>query len=83
VWYPAVTKAGLKGLTFHGLRHTGAGLMREAGAHTQVIARRLGHSSERMTTGTYGWVTPETDRAAASALDELLRSSHRGEEKSV
>jgi hypothetical protein len=36
-----------------------------------------------MTTGTYGWVTPETDTAAASALDELLRASHRGEEKSV
>jgi hypothetical protein len=36
-----------------------------------------------MTSGTYGWVTPETDRAAAKALDELLRSTPRGEEHSV
>ena len=56
VWEPAVRAAGLDGLTFHGLRHSAAGLMREANVHTQVIQQRLGHSSSRTTTDLYGWV---------------------------
>jgi Phage integrase family len=45
VFDPAVRRAGLDGLTFHGLRHTAAGLMIEAGAHIEAIKQRLGHSS--------------------------------------
>jgi integrase len=83
VWLPAIERAGLEGLTFHGLRHTAAGLLREVGGHTQLVARRLGHSDDRVTSGVYGWVTDETEAPVIAAQDELLRSTHRGEEKSV
>jgi integrase len=74
VWLPAVERAGLDGLTFHGLRHTAAGLMREVQAHPQVIQQRLGHSSSRTTTDVYGWVTPVGDEVVTKALEALFES---------
>jgi len=40
VWKPAVEAAGLTDATFHSLRHS-AGLLRQAGVHTQLIQQRL------------------------------------------
>jgi len=75
VFNPARKAAGLTGVTFHSLRHSTGGLLRQLGVHTQVIQQRLGHSSSRTTTDIYGWVPDETDEHAAKALDELFRSS--------
>ena len=75
VWLPAVERAGLKGLTFHGLRHSAAGLMIELGAHPRIMQARLGHSSIRTTLDVYGHVLPAADEAVTSALDELFASS--------
>jgi integrase len=41
VWTPAIKRAGLDGLTFHGLRHTSVGLMIEVGAHIEAIKQRV------------------------------------------
>jgi integrase len=80
VWAPAVAAAGLDGLKFHGLRHSSAGLLRQLGAHTQLIARWLGHADDRMASRVYGWVPDEVDVAAATALNEAIRkaSGHVG-----
>jgi integrase len=72
VWAPAVKEVGLVGLTFHGLRHTSAGLMREVQAHPQVIQQRLGHSSSRTTTDVYGWITPVGDEVVTRSLEALF-----------
>lgn len=68
-------RADLKGPTFHGLRHSAAGLMIELGAHPRIMQARLGHSSIRATLDVYGHVLPAADEAVTSALDELFASS--------
>lgn len=72
VWKPAVKAAGLEGLTFHGLRHSAAGLMIALGAQPKVIQQRLRHASIRTTLDVYGSVLPGLDDALTEGLDELL-----------
>jgi hypothetical protein len=59
-------------VTFHALRHSAGGLLRQAGVHTQIIQQRLGHASSRTTTDIYGWVPDETDKAAADSLNVMF-----------
>src|SRR5262249_53550096 len=75
VFNKAVSQSRLDGVTFHGLRHSAGGLLRQAGVHTQVIQQRLGHASGTTTTDIYGWVPDETEKAAARALDAMFQSS--------
>jgi integrase len=72
VFNAAVKRAGLDGVTFHALRHSAGGLLRQAGVHTQIIQQRLGHASSRTTTDIYGWVPDETDKAAADSLNVMF-----------
>jgi integrase len=69
VFDPAVRRAGLDGLTFHGLRHTAAGLMIEVGAHIEAIKQRLGHSSIRVTSDVYGSLLPTVDESVTAELE--------------
>lgn len=71
VFGPAVAAAGLDGLTFHGLRHTAAGLMISLGYQPGVIQKRLGHASIRTTMDVYGHLLPSTDATVADGLDRL------------
>ena len=75
VWRPAVKAAGLEGLTFHGLRHTAAGLMIEVGAHIEAIKQRMGHSSIRVTSDVYGSLLPSVDATVTRDLERLFSSS--------
>jgi integrase len=47
VWLPALKAAGLTGLHFHDLRHTGNTLAATAGATLGELMDRMGHDSER------------------------------------
>jgi integrase len=78
VFNPAVKKAKLNGVTFHALRHSAGGLLRQANVHTQIIQQRLGHASSRTTTDIYGRVPDESDKRAAEALDDLFSETARG-----
>ncbi|HEY5013463.1 MAG TPA: site-specific integrase [Acidimicrobiia bacterium] len=69
VFDPAVKRAGLDGMTFHGLRHTSVGLMIEAGAHIEAMKQRLGHSSIRVTSDVYGSLLPAVDESVTAALE--------------
>jgi integrase len=71
----AVRKAELDGVTFHGLRHSAVGLMIEVGAHLEVIKRRLGHASIRVTSDVYGSVLPEVDDAVTARLEEQFTTA--------
>ncbi len=75
VWKPAVKAAGLEGLTFHGLRHTAAGLMIEVGAHIEAIKQRLGHSSIRVTSDVYGSLLPSVDASVTRDVERLFSTS--------
>ncbi len=75
IWKPAVRATGLDGLTFHGLRHTAAGLMIEVGAHIEAIKQRLGHSSIRVTSDVYGSLLPSVDASVTRDVDRLFSAS--------
>jgi len=56
----AVRAAGLpEDFTFHGLRHTYASQLAQAGAPILAIADQLGHLSARMVLETYGHLAPQ------------------------
>jgi integrase len=72
VFNPAVRGAGLTGVTFHTLRQSAAGLLREVGAQELVVQHRLGHADRRTTSEVYDWVTPATNDRVTDALEALF-----------
>jgi integrase len=56
--------------TPHGLRHTYASLLLQAGESPAYVQRQLGHASIKLTVDTYGKWLPMGNRAAANRLDE-------------
>lgn len=74
VYRPAVEAAGLKGLTFHDLRHTAISLMAKGGWGPEHIAAQIGHSDGgALIFRRYRHLFPDELRAKAAALDELLK----------
>ena len=61
VWQPACRAAGLTGLRFHDLRHTGNTLAASTGASTKELMSRMGHASPRAAL-MYQHATSERDR---------------------
>ena len=63
---------GLPPLPLHNMRHASATTaIHRARVDTTVVARRLGHSSTRITEDIYTVVPPEADGAAAEAVAKL------------
>jgi integrase len=65
---PAAARAGLAGLTFHGLRHAAVSALVDEGVHPRVMAARAGHDTARLTLELYAHVSDSADREAANAL---------------
>ena len=76
VWYPALVKAGEKGLAkrprVHDLRHTCASWMIHAGVPLPVIQQHLGHESIETTVAVYGHLDRRSMQAAADAIGRAL-----------
>ncbi len=72
IWKPAVTTAGLEGVTAHDLRHSAATYLDAVGAPEQLLRRRLGHGSSDITRRVYVHVLDETDKRITRALGELV-----------
>lgn len=70
-WNPAIKAAQLTGLTFHGLRHTAAGLMISGGYSPAIIQKRLGHANIATTMDVYGHLLPSADAGVAAGLDRM------------
>jgi integrase len=68
-----VARAGVKRITFHGMRHTHATLLLLAGVNIKAVSVRLGHSSIQITLDTYAHVLPEMEEQAAEAIGAALR----------
>jgi integrase len=70
----AVRDSGLPPLNFHGLRHSHATVLLQAGVPVRVVAERLGHADPAMTLRVYQHVVPGMQcDAAARAADVIFR----------
>lgn len=69
---PLVARAGLKRITFHGLRHTCATLLLKAGVPLKVVSERLGHRDVTITLETYAHVLGTMQRDAAERMQGIL-----------
>lgn len=66
-----ISRAAGVDVTFHGLRHTNATILRDRGVPEDVRMGRLGHTTTGMARK-YAHATDAPDRAAAAALEEAL-----------
>jgi integrase len=67
-----IKAAKVRPIKFHGLRHTCATLLLQAGQPVHVVSERLGHSKVSMTLEVYAHVLPDMQTDAAAALGALL-----------
>jgi integrase len=75
---PAAARAGLEGLTFHGLRHAATSSLVDVGVHPRVMATRIGHGTVRTTMEVYARASDTADREAANLLqDRFAAVFHR------
>jgi integrase len=70
-WIKLATQFSL-GVSFHGLRHTHASQLIDAGVDVVTIARRLGHASPAITLNVYAHLFRKDDGKAAAAIDAAL-----------
>jgi len=70
IWKRLLTKAGLRDMRFHDIRHTFASLLLSKGESPVYVKEQLGHSSIQMTVDIYGHLIPGSNRDAVNSLDE-------------
>ena len=75
-WLKAVEMAGLDGVHFHDLRHTGNALTAGAGANLRELMERMGHASTRAAL-IYLHSTDERQRTFADAVGRQARAEMR------
>jgi integrase len=71
-FHALITTADVSRIKFHGLRHTSASLLLEAGVAMKVVSERLGHAKIAITMDIYSHVAPAMQRDAAVRLGHLL-----------
>ena len=69
----AAARAGVAGLTPHGLRHTAASLAIGEGANVKLVQRMLGHASAAMTLDVYADLFDSDHGDLADRLDAAVR----------
>jgi integrase len=69
-----IKAAEVRPIKFHGLRHTCATLLLQAGQPVHVVSERLGHAKVSMTMEVYAHVLPGMQDEAARRIGRLLHS---------
>jgi integrase len=72
VWRPAAERAGLLGVTFHGLRHSFVAILVAAGCNVREVSEWAGHNNVAFTLTRYGGLFEDGSDEAVSRLDTLL-----------
>src|SRR5215217_536467 len=72
VWQPAVIRAGIPSITFHGLRHSFVAILVAAGCNAREVSEWAGHNSVAFTLTRYGGLFEDGSEAAVDRLDALL-----------
>jgi integrase len=67
-----ITKAGLRRVRLHDLRHACASFLLAQGVHPRVVMELLGHSQISLTMNTYSHVLPDAMRDAVGRMAALL-----------
>lgn len=67
-----IKKHNLKRITFHGLRHTNVTLMISKGIQTQIISRKVGHSSLQTTDRVYSHFFEDEFKDVSNVMEEFL-----------
>jgi integrase len=75
---PAVLRAGLDDITFHGLRHSFVAIMVAAGCNVREVSEWAGHNSVAFTLTRYGGLFEDSADAAVDRLDALLDGNVAG-----
>jgi integrase len=71
-WSRTAAAIGFPEVTFHGLRHTHASQLIDAGIDIVMISKRLGHSKPDITLRVYAHLFRKDDSKAADAIDAAL-----------
>ncbi len=71
-WKRFLVAHNLPDLPLHGLRHSNATALIQAGVSPKVVQQRLGHSDVSITLNTYTHVLPEMDIEAASKIEDIM-----------
>lgn len=72
-FYPIIERAGIKKITFHGIRHTFATLaLGEAQIDLKTVQELLGHADPALTLRIYSHALPGNKRAAAAKIEALF-----------
>lgn len=72
---PAVERAGLGEISFHGLRHSFVAILVAAGCNVREVSEWAGHNSVAFTLTRYGGLFEDDTEAAVGRLDSLLGMS--------
>jgi integrase len=67
---PVLTKAGLRKIRLHDLRHTFGSLLIQSGASIVYVKEQMGHSSIQVTVDIYGHLIPGATVSFVDRLDE-------------
>jgi integrase len=72
IWYPTLTKAGIRKRCPHQTRHTAAILLLAAGERPEWVARQMGHRNVRALMEIYWRYVPSLDARNGVAFDRML-----------
>lgn len=71
-FHPALTRAGLRRIRFHDLRHTYAAILLTHAVNIKVIQTLLGHVSIETTLDTYGHLLPGAANEVGAKMSEVV-----------
>src|SRR5207253_1204020 len=80
---PVLTKAGLRKIRLHDLRHTFGSLLIQNGASLVYVKEQMGHSSIQVTVDIYGHLIPGANVSFVDTLDGVPKKKTRPQQNAT